>query len=472
MTLRLKPRACVCAPPQLCIPLPVRSFGFIARHIRAYRQDARAHPVLPDEQRSQGDIPCTNQIRMERKMAVLTHEQEALIGTVLRRNIATFGASLTGMVGIDFDSHIRTSSGLVNDVAMQFSKSPLGGMTVCPPLLLRSFLAMLALRPFADVCQLFQTNDALWVLGDDAMTDGVVHSLFQPSLSSTYDDKSPSSRASAFLLQPFGQSRIVVGFGAYRLARIERGVVARIRRDSKVALSDINPYNIFVGFRRRVCYFEFQTDEQVELLLWLIIPEFSGSKMSILLEQSHMVAIARVGHDHTALQGQDAYLGIFLQAIVPMIVIGERRRDILGGFIQALITFLRMTRSAMSGILPDFGPQRLIGGTDLAGDVTGHLGRYLMPETNLIIAAPLQSTATTHLAMLKRILTHIVQGITISQLRLAQSGELLWRRMQFQFGGDDLFHGSSLADIHALVKFGMVREDFSACGQSFFPPHA
>ena len=44
--------ACVYAPPQLCVSGETRSFGLITRHIRAYRQDARAHPVLPDEQRS------------------------------------------------------------------------------------------------------------------------------------------------------------------------------------------------------------------------------------------------------------------------------------------------------------------------------------------------------------------------------------------------------------------------------------
>src|SRR2546427_12253685 len=85
----LKGGACICAPPQLYIPLPVRSFGFIARHIRGNRQVPRTHPVLPDEQRSQGDIPCTNQIRMEREMAALTHEDQPLVGAIVRRNIAT-----------------------------------------------------------------------------------------------------------------------------------------------------------------------------------------------------------------------------------------------------------------------------------------------------------------------------------------------------------------------------------------------
>ncbi len=36
VTAALKGEVCVWAPPQLCIALPLCSFGFIARHIRAY----------------------------------------------------------------------------------------------------------------------------------------------------------------------------------------------------------------------------------------------------------------------------------------------------------------------------------------------------------------------------------------------------------------------------------------------------
>jgi hypothetical protein len=39
----------------------------------------------------------------------------------------------------------------------------------------------------------------------------------------------------------------------------------------------------------------------------------------------------------------------------------------------------------------------------------------------------------------------MVQGIPIGQLCLPQSGELVGRRLQFQFGRDDLFaHGTSV----------------------------
>jgi hypothetical protein len=62
--------------------LQAQRFGFVARHIRAYRQDARAHPARLDEQRSECYIPGTNQIGMEDIMATLTHEEQAMLRAI------------------------------------------------------------------------------------------------------------------------------------------------------------------------------------------------------------------------------------------------------------------------------------------------------------------------------------------------------------------------------------------------------
>src|SRR6266567_6884201 len=233
------------------------------------------------------------------------------------------------------------------------------------------------------------------------MTDCMVHSLFQPSLPSTDDDKSPRCGTGAFFLQPFGQSRIVIGLGAYGLARIESGLPSRIGRDGQVALSYIHPNDLFVRLRSGVSYLNLKGNKQVKLLAGLVIPELSGSDMGLLLEQSHMRALAGVGHDHTALQGENAHLGIFLQAIVPMEVVGECGRHVL---------------------------------------------RWLIQPAYLLIAIPLQGTSTAHLAMLERMARDVVQGIPIGQLCLAQGPELLRTGMQFQLSGQELFHPSSIAD--------------------------
>src|SRR6266699_4451194 len=163
----------------------------------------RTHPVLPGEQRSQGDIPGTDQIRMEAVVTGLTHEEQSLVGPIVRRHIPTLGTRLTGLVGIDFDRHTPGTSGFVGDIAMQLCKCPPGGMAVGPSLLPGGFLAMLAFGSLADVCQLFQSDETVWVPCDDAMTDGMVDSLFQPSLPSTDGDQSSRCGTGAFVLQPF-----------------------------------------------------------------------------------------------------------------------------------------------------------------------------------------------------------------------------------------------------------------------------
>ena len=288
--------------------------------------------------------------------------------------------------------------------------------------------------------------------GDDAMTDGMVHSLFQPSLPSTDDDKSPRCGTGAFFLQPFGQSRIVIGLGAYGLARIESGLPSRIGRDGQVALSYIHPNDLFVRLRSGVSYLNLKRNKQVELLAGLVIPELSGSDMGLLLEQSHMRALAGVGHDHTALQGENAHLGIFLQAIVPMEVVGECGRHVLRWLIQPLVPFPGFTRLAQVRILLHLRPESLIAGPDLTRDIAGHLCRQVIQPAYLLIAIPLQCTSTAHLAMLERIARDVVQGIPIGQLCLAQGPELLRTGLQFQLSGQELFHPSSIADIHALCQ--------------------
>ena len=145
-------------------------------------------------------------------MTTLTHEEQALVRPILRAGKTATRASLAGVVRIDFHGHALCQQGFVGDIAMQFSESPLGSMVVCSPLLLAGFLAMLAPGALTDMCQVFQSDDAVWVRVHNAMTDMVVAILLQPSLSSTNDDQSSCGGTSAFLLQPLFQSRIVIGF--------------------------------------------------------------------------------------------------------------------------------------------------------------------------------------------------------------------------------------------------------------------
>src|SRR5260370_23741985 len=186
---------------------------------------------------------------MQDILTALTHEEQAFVGPIKRTRKATTRASLAGMVGIDFYGHAAGEQGFVRKVAVQFSKGQLRRMPVALPLLPRNALGALPVwvpvvgtpfGAFADVGQVFQADDAVWVRVHDAMTDQMIAILFQPSLSSTNDDQSSCGGTSALFLQPFSQSGIVIGCGAYSLTGIEMAVVFRIGRDRQVPLSDID----------------------------------------------------------------------------------------------------------------------------------------------------------------------------------------------------------------------------------------
>ena len=132
---------------------------------------------------------------------------------------------------------------------------------------------MLALWVFTDMGQVFQTDDALWVRVHNAPTDTVVAVLLQPSLSSANDDHASCGGTSAFFLQPFSQSRIVIGFGTDSLARIEMAVLFSIGTHREVTLSHVDADHVGVILGGGFCSRHFKRKKQVELLLGLVIPQ-------------------------------------------------------------------------------------------------------------------------------------------------------------------------------------------------------
>src|SRR5271167_1539596 len=158
---------------------------------------------------------------MQDIVTTLTHKEQAMLRAICFGRIAAHGTRLACIVGIDFHGHALMQESLVGNVAMQFSKGPPGCMPIGVALLLRGFLALLAPGTLTNVGQFLQTDETVWVLGNNAMTDLVVSILLQPSLPSTNHHKAAGSGTGAFLLQPLSQSRIVIGFGTDCLARIE-----------------------------------------------------------------------------------------------------------------------------------------------------------------------------------------------------------------------------------------------------------
>ncbi len=397
-------------------------------------------------------------------MTTLTDEEQALVGAIVLTGMPAPGARLAAEVGIDFHRHTACKYGLVGKVAMQFGKGPFGGMSVRSSLLLRGFLPMRASGALADVRQVFQAKDAVWVLVHNAPADCVVDRLLQPSLPSTDDDKSSGSGTGAFVLQPLSQAGIVVCFGSDLFSRIKGRAIVQACSDCQVALSDIDTDHVLMGFGRGVCHLKFKGHEQVKLLAGLVIPQLCCPKVGAVLQESQMLLIARVGDHDSPIQGEDAHLLLWFQTVVAVVVVGQRRRDILGWLIQTLVAFLGETRLARSVILLHLRPQRFVGRSHLTGNITGHLGGQMIGGAHYCIGLLLQPLLVALLAMRKCVAAHSVQGIAVGQLRLAQGPELGRRCMQFQLGGDHLLHRTSVQCFTENAKCDI-------CEQSL-PPHA
>jgi hypothetical protein len=120
------------------------------------------------------------------------------------------------------------------------------------------------------------------------------------------------------VLQTLSQSRVMVGFGDDVLPAMETRLSLGIAGHGQVAHPDIHPDDTCVRVGSGVGHLDFQGDQQVELLAGLIIPEFGRPDRRAVLYQGRMVAIARVRNDHPACQGENAHLGIWLEAIIPV----------------------------------------------------------------------------------------------------------------------------------------------------------
>ncbi len=62
-------------------------------------------------------------------MATLTHEQQSLVGAIVRTGMSALGTRLAGVVGIHFYNHTADTDCLVGKVAVQFGKGPLATST-------------------------------------------------------------------------------------------------------------------------------------------------------------------------------------------------------------------------------------------------------------------------------------------------------------------------------------------------------
>jgi len=215
-------------------------------------------------------------------MAVLTDEQQAFVGPIAITGMSAHRAGFARVVCVYLDGHRTMQKRFIGNHALQFSKRPLGVGGIGTPLLLRRFLASLATGPISDIGQVLQSDEAVWVLGHDALRDHMIGVLLQPSLPSTDGKESPRCGTGAFLLQTLSQSRVVVSFGNDSLPRMERMLCLRRRRYRQIANTDIHPSYTTMSARCWLCYLDLKGNQQVELVLWFIVPEFCSTDLSTL----------------------------------------------------------------------------------------------------------------------------------------------------------------------------------------------
>src|SRR5712692_1010780 len=377
---------------------------------------------------------------MEGVITALADKQQTRLRAIGSRGMTTDGASFARVVGIHLDGHRTLRKGFISNHALQFSKRPFGVGGIGFALLSTRFLASLAFGSIANGCQVLQADHALRVLINDAFGDYMIGVLLQPSLSSAYHHQAMGSRASAFVLKTLPQSRIMISFGNHLFARIEGTISLRGGSHGKIAYPNIHPSHTRLGLWCWVCSLHFERDQQIEACLGFVIPQMSRSYFSTDLYQGNMLVIACIRHNHTPFQSQDTHLLCCLEAIVLAVLIGQRRRDILGSLIKSLISLLGDASFPLCTILFDLCPERLIGSPDLSRNAACHLGRQMKTGANLIVRSILQSNPIAHFAMLKCILTHEIERVAIGHLRCTQCSELFWSRMQFEFRREYRFH--------------------------------
>src|SRR5215469_12538047 len=127
------------------------------------------------------------------------------------------------------------------------------------------------------------------------LTHHMVSVLLQPSLSPAYYHQPAGSRTSAFLLKTLSQACVMIGLGHDTFPGMKRLLASGRSRYSQIADTHVYPDHAGMRFGGRLCYFDLQGDEQIELLLGLLIPELGCPNVSAMLNESNMLLIARVG---------------------------------------------------------------------------------------------------------------------------------------------------------------------------------
>ncbi len=382
-------------------------------------------------------------------MTIDTAKQQPFAGPILSASMPTFGASLRGVVSIDFDGHTPGKDRFIGKLGMQFGKAPfgvggvgtasfardaLGAFAAVPPVGVFLAPSGASAGPLSNTAEIFNTDEGMRVLLDDRCADLMVGLLLQPSFSPRDRLQATGGAASAFTLQAFAQACKVIGAMSDAFSWVKGGFALIIGGDGQIADTHIDANHLLVVLWLGIRHLHLKRNDQIKLFPGLVIPQFGGSHLGPFLDQIEMVLIATIANVQATCERQDAHFLSLAQAVIMAQVIGQSGRTVVGCFVQSLKTFFRETHLSMLGVLPEFGPQAFIGGRDLPLDTARHLRGQSIPLSYLSITAFVQMQIATGLAIGKGILTHTIEGIAVGQLRLSQELKLFAGRIQFEFG--------------------------------------
>lgn len=219
-------------------------------------------------------------------MTIHAAKQQAFAGPIVLRDMPTFGASLRGIVGIDFNDHAACKRGFIGQHPMQFGKAPFRVDSIRLALLTRDFLNTFAIFltasgtpacPFPNARKVFNTDKRTRMLLDNRFADLMVGLLLQPSFSLRDRLEATSGAASAFTLQAFTQSCVMVGAMPDFFAWVKGGLALIVRGHSQIANTHIDPNNLLMVFWLRIAHLDSEGEDQIKLFARLIIPQFGRS---------------------------------------------------------------------------------------------------------------------------------------------------------------------------------------------------
>src|SRR5258708_28740044 len=158
----------------------------------------------------------------------------------------------------------------------------------------------------------------MWALCNDLFGDCMICLQFQPSLSLLDPLQSSYRATSAFLLQAFTQSCIVVSSMSYSLSWMKGRLACRGRSHCQIANTNIYAGDfgkLFTGWLRHV---DFQRNEYIEGFPGFIVPELGVAYCGPMTNERDVLIVALVGDGGTPVECADTDLLVALKGVVAL----------------------------------------------------------------------------------------------------------------------------------------------------------